>query len=341
MRRGLNTSVIASVVLHVLVFLLSIFGLPWIDKPVELPQPVAVEIVDISEMTTRTADANPTPAPKPDKPPEPVKTPPPPPKASTPPPPQAAPETPPAPKAPPEDIKAPEPPKVEPIQPREAPKPPDPVKPLEPAPAPTPTPPPPPKPEPKKEEPPKPTPPKPAPAKEEPKKPAEQPKKEQPVKTAEKPPEKPKDTSQNFDSLLKNLLNVPDQAKTDQPTKANAKPTQTAEAQPDAPLANRLTMSETDAIRAQMAKCWSIPAGAQGVQDMSVDIQITLDSEARVKSATVVNSARMATDRAYRTLAESAIRAVSNPACQPLKLPKDKIETYHSFIMGFDPQDVL
>lgn len=339
MRRSLNTSVIASVVLHVFVFLLSIFGLPWIDKPMEFPEPVPVEIVDMSDMTTRTADANPNPAPKPDKPPEPQKTPPPPPKSSTPPPPQTAPETPPMPKAPPEDIKAPEPPKVEPIQPREAPKPPEPVKPLEPAPAPTP--PPPPKPEPKKEEPPKPTPPKPAPAKEEPKKPAEQPKKEQPVKTVEKTQEKPKDKAESFDSVLKNLLNVPDQAKTDQPTKANAKPTQTAEAQPDAPLADRLTVSEEDALRSQIARCWNVPVGARGAEGISVDVAVTMNEDGTVRSATVADRARMLADNSYKVMAESAVRAVLNPACQPFKLPKDKFATWQRFTFVFNPKDMF
>jgi len=39
----------------------------------------------------------------------------------------------------------------------------------------------------------------------------------------------------------------------------------------------------------------------------------------------------------FRTLAESAVRAVNHPDCKRLKVPKKKYETWKETILDFDP----
>jgi hypothetical protein len=46
-------------------------------------------------------------------------------------------------------------------------------------------------------------------------------------------------------------------------------------------------------------------------------------------------------DPFYRAAAESALRAVLNPQCSPLKLPPDKYEQWKILELTFNPKDLL
>lgn len=51
--KGMKTALIISAGFHLGIVLLGVFGLPYIQKPIEIPpQPISVDIVDISEITT-------------------------------------------------------------------------------------------------------------------------------------------------------------------------------------------------------------------------------------------------------------------------------------------------
>ena len=43
----------------------------------------------------------------------------------------------------------------------------------------------------------------------------------------------------------------------------------------------------------------------------------------------------------FRTLAESAVRAVNHPDCKKLKVPKKKYETWKETILDFDPSVMI
>ena len=43
----------------------------------------------------------------------------------------------------------------------------------------------------------------------------------------------------------------------------------------------------------------------------------------------------------FRTLAESALRAVNHPDCKKLKVPKKKYETWKETILDFDPSVMI
>jgi outer membrane biosynthesis protein TonB len=205
----------------------------------------------------------------------------------------------------------------------------------------------PPKPEPPKPEPPAPPPePKPAPPEPKPEPKPEPPKPPQPKPEAElpkPPPSKPQPTKTKddatFDTLLKNL------AKRD-PARLQDKPQQQAEAeprassQPIAPLGPQLTTSELDLVKQQIARCWNVPAGARDAKDLRPEFRVYMNPDATVRSATQLNPDRNS-DPFFRAAAESAMRALRNPQCQPLKLPPQKYDLWQTFTITFDPKDLL
>jgi len=99
-------------------------------------------------------------------------------------------------------------------------------------------------------------------------------------------------------------------------------------------------MSELDAIRQQISSCWNVPVGARDAANLIVEIQVAMNPDATVREARVTDQARMA-DPFYRAAAESAVRAVLNPRCNPLRLPLEKYDLWKTFILTFNPKDML
>lgn len=332
-----------SLLLHVFVVLVAFFGLPVLAKPDPvLEKPLLVDIVTIAKVTNL-----PPPTPKVEPKPEPkiVEPEPPKPEPPKPEPPKVVETPPPPPPPPPPPQKVVEQPKPEPPKP-EPPKP-QPPKPAEVKPEPAPKiaePKPEPKPEPPKVEPPKPEPPKPV-AKVEPPKPAP-PKPEPP-----KPQPKRDDT---FDRLLKDLANKKpateppkEEAKKPEPPKpqpqqqAALPPTPNRSPPPRPMTEGQLSLSELDAIRSQIAQCWNVPAGARDARNLVVELQVDMNPDATVRNVRVVDESRMTSDAFFRAAAESALRAVRNPRCNPLRLPAEKFDTWKSFILNFNPKEML
>ncbi|MEO8557583.1 MAG: hypothetical protein ABI439_00870 [Rhodospirillales bacterium] len=160
------------------------------------------------------------------------------------------------------------------------------------------------------------------------------PKKEEPKK------EPPKPKVDRFDSILKNL----DKSRPP-PVKQQPKPVQQAVAPPPpvqgaATLAPELARSELDAIRDRIRPCWNFPAGAKDADQLLVSIDVQMNPDGTVREARIVDTGRMMSDAYYRSAAESALRAVLNPACQPLPLSPEKYNTWKSMTLRFDPRDL-
>ncbi len=107
-----------------------------------------------------------------------------------------------------------------------------------------------------------------------------------------------------------------------------------------AKLGEKLTISEKDAIRRQFYRCWIVPAGAKNIQDYKVSIKLTLNKEGEVINSKILNKVKM-NNSFFRTLAESAVRAVNHPDCKQLKVPKKKYETWKETILDFDPSVMI
>lgn len=317
MRTGLSISI----GIHVAVFAFAWFGLPDLRNDDILPeQLVIVDVVDISEVTnTPTAAVEPEkaeePKPKESEPEAPKPAPPPPPKAAAPPPPP--PPTPePAPK-PVAEVPEPEPAPIPKPAPEKAPEP------EKVAQAPTPAP----KPRPKPRAP-EPTP-----------------------KEAEKKPKKD-DKKLDFSRLLKTLEKTepqPDTNPKEETPKKKADPLKDVLAKLQAPARsrsdkafdpeNKVSISEIDAVRRQIAQCWNVPAGAKDAEDLYIEIALQMGADGTVRDARIVDQARLSRDGFFRSAAESARRAVLS--CGKLPLPPEKYESWKNITMTFNPRDLL
>tara|TARA_B100000900_G_C20449360_1_gene662477 strand:- start:63 stop:785 length:723 start_codon:yes stop_codon:yes gene_type:complete len=105
-------------------------------------------------------------------------------------------------------------------------------------------------------------------------------------------------------------------------------------------LGEKLTISEKDAIRRQFYRCWIVPAGAKNIRDYKVSIKLKLNRDGEVINSQVINKSNL-NNTFFRTLAESAIRAVNHPDCKKLKVPQKKYETWKETILDFDPSVMI
>ncbi len=103
-----------------------------------------------------------------------------------------------------------------------------------------------------------------------------------------------------------------------------------------------MSMSEKDAIMSQIAKCWTVPAGAKDAQNLVVVLNAEYNVDGTYIKVELANESRLryTTDSFFRTAADSAIRAVKQ--CSPLKdLPPAKYDTWRSMELRFDPKYML
>ena len=82
-------------------------------------------------------------------------------------------------------------------------------------------------------------------------------------------------------------------------------------------FAQGLSLSEEDALRAQIFGCWSVPLGLPYDKDLLVRIKLKLKPDGRILKSEILDHARMNVpgQSFYKILAESALRAVR--ICQP------------------------
>jgi hypothetical protein len=103
----------------------------------------------------------------------------------------------------------------------------------------------------------------------------------------------------------------------------------------------RLTLSEEDALKAQIFGCWSIPLGLPYNEDLLVRIKLMLEPDGSVTKTEILDHARMnKPDQGfYKVLAESALRAVK--LCQPLRVPTSGYERWKELQLNFDAREML
>ena len=106
-------------------------------------------------------------------------------------------------------------------------------------------------------------------------------------------------------------------------------------------LGRSLTMSERDSVRRQIEPCWKFPVGAQDAENLVVDIRLRLNADGTVMTAELVDRARAARDTFFRAAAESALRAVLDPLCSPIRLPPKKYEEWKNMVLSFNPRDLF
>ena len=106
-------------------------------------------------------------------------------------------------------------------------------------------------------------------------------------------------------------------------------------------FATGLSLSEEDALRAQIFGCWSVPLGLPYEKNLLVRVKLRLKQDGTILKSEILDHERMNTpgQAFYKILAESALRAVR--ICQPLKVPPTGYERWKDLQLNFDPTEML
>ena len=104
---------------------------------------------------------------------------------------------------------------------------------------------------------------------------------------------------------------------------------------------NALTLSQEDALKAQIFGCWSLPLGLPYQENLLVRIKLRLKPDGMVLRSEILDHARMNMPGQgfYKVLAESALRAIR--ICQPLKVPPTGYEKWKDLQLNFDANEML
>lgn len=104
---------------------------------------------------------------------------------------------------------------------------------------------------------------------------------------------------------------------------------------------SELTISEIDAIAGRLRACWNLDPGAMGIKDMVIEIRAFLNKDGTVRKVDIVDSSRYNSDTHFRSVADSARRAVY--ICAPYSIFADKYadayDKWNTMLLRFNPLD--
>ena len=131
-----------------------------------------------------------------------------------------------------------------------------------------------------------------------------------------------------------------DKAKEEEAVKQTKKAKITQSSQKNS-FATGLTLSEEDALRAQIFGCWSVPLGLPYDTNLLVRIKLNLKKDGTIMKSEILDHQRMnrPDQKFYKVLAESALRAVR--LCQPLKVPPTGYDKWKEIQLNFNPTEML
>ena len=139
---------------------------------------------------------------------------------------------------------------------------------------------------------------------------------------------------------LNNIAALIDKSKEDF-GETNKKLNKISQSQDSSMDSSKLTLSEEDALKAQIFGCWSIPLGLPYNENLLVRIKLKLRPDGTLIKTEVLDHARMNMPGQgfFKVLAESALRAIQ--LCQPLKVPTSGYERWKDLQLNFDAREML
>ena len=105
---------------------------------------------------------------------------------------------------------------------------------------------------------------------------------------------------------------------------------------------NAMTMDLEDALRNQIAPCWSPPVGAANGAQLIVNFELSLNpdgSVARPPQLDADSAAAVAGNSYTRAAKDAALRAIYK--CAPYKLPADRYDQWREITFHFDPRQMM
>ena len=104
---------------------------------------------------------------------------------------------------------------------------------------------------------------------------------------------------------------------------------------------SELSISEIDAIAGRLRACWNLDPGAMGIKDMIIEIRAFLNKDGSVRKVDIINTSRYNSDAHFRSVADSARRAVY--ICAPYSIfadkYADKYDKWNTMLLRFNPLD--
>lgn len=104
---------------------------------------------------------------------------------------------------------------------------------------------------------------------------------------------------------------------------------------------DQISISEMDAVRAKISKCWNVLGGAKDAKDLKVKVHLWMNEDGTVNRAEVVKDIFAQNSPYYKIAADRALSAVLDKNCQPFPLSKKKFNLWKEFIFIFDPKEML
>lgn len=104
---------------------------------------------------------------------------------------------------------------------------------------------------------------------------------------------------------------------------------------------SELSVSELDAIAGRLRACWNLDPGAKGAQNMIIELRASLRQDGSVEGVEILDQSRYNSDTFFRSVAESARRAVY--ICAPYKIFSekyaDRYDMWSTLLLRFNPLD--
>jgi len=102
---------------------------------------------------------------------------------------------------------------------------------------------------------------------------------------------------------------------------------------------SELSITEADAIAGRLRQCWNLDPGAMGIKDMIVEIRAFLNQDGSVRKVDILDETRYNSDTHFRSVADSARRAVF--ICAPYSIfaekYSDKYDMWKTMLLRFNP----
>ena len=133
-----------------------------------------------------------------------------------------------------------------------------------------------------------------------------------------------------------------DKAKIDSSKEKVKKTNKITQDQDRSVITGKLTITEEQALQAQIFGCWSVPLGLPfAPDDMLVRIKLSLKPDGSIEDMEMLDHIKMNTPgkETFRTLADSVRRAVQ--ICNPLNVPVSGYERWKKIIFNFDASEML
>lgn len=99
-----------------------------------------------------------------------------------------------------------------------------------------------------------------------------------------------------------------------------------------------LSAGEKAGLADRISECWSVDGGGAGVRDIVVELRVEVDGGGSVRNVRP-NGSAPGEPRA-RSVYEAARRALMDPRCNPLPLPRERLAALRDTVFRFNPRDL-